>query len=346
MEKIEKKRLAIINYLKPFEYYTLLMLFIYTSLAISLHSYLENTFELILENLLIASGVIFLALINYKIKQLRSSEPIGIIGNIASSKKIAILVPIVQKLFLVPVILLIYSQVQNYLRVINPNLYDSTLASWDYAIFGANPTEWLMIISNPILTEIMQISYFSYYLIPLVIGFELHNRQIAIENGKYSLNKNYPAGDVNIFFNFAAILLFTYYISYLLYFLMPAIGPRFYIHNMDSIDTELSGLLLTQIMRDLINSGSTISAGLPPTPEYINRDCMPSGHTMITFLCIILAFKYASKYRWAILIVGTCLIISTVYLRYHYVVDVIAGIALVAIIFIIEPKLRVILEKK
>lgn len=57
----------------------------------------------------------------------------------------------------------------------------------------------------------------------------------------------------------------------------------------------------------------------------VNRDTFPSGHTELTLTAIYLAFTLKAKIRWGLFVVGTLLIISTVYMRYHYVVDVMAG---------------------
>lgn len=65
---------------------------------------------------------------------------------------------------------------------------------------------------------------------------------------------------------------------------------------------------------------------------------MPSGHTMMTLMNMILAFRFRSKLRWVFLIMGCSLIFSTVYLRYHYVVDVIAGIILAFLALGLESK--------
>ena len=51
------------------------------------------------------------------------------------------------------------------------------------------------------------------------------------------------------------------------------------------------------------------------------------------------ARKYTKRYYKLLLVVGTSLIISTVYLRYHYVIDVIAGIILAVAIYYIAPYL-------
>ncbi|MGH9317673.1 MAG: phosphatase PAP2 family protein, partial [Thermoanaerobaculia bacterium] len=52
------------------------------------------------------------------------------------------------------------------------------------------------------------------------------------------------------------------------------------------------------------------------------------GHTMIAVAVLLVAFRRARDVFWFLLPVAVCLVISTVYCRYHYVVDVLAGILL------------------
>ena len=57
------------------------------------------------------------------------------------------------------------------------------------------------------------------------------------------------------------------------------------------------------------------------------RDVFPSGHTMMTLVLLYLSARYHVRMRWFIYITGFLLIVATVYLRYHYVVDILAGAA-------------------
>ena len=143
-------------------------------------------------------------------------------------------------------------------------------------------------------------------------------------------------GDLEKLASFATAMAFCYFISYLLYFAMPAIGPRFTLHAYESIDTELPGLLLTDILRGLVDAGGGIPPGALEPARWVNRDCMPSGHTMLTITNIILAFRNRSRLRWLFVLIGGSLVFSTVYLRYHYVVDVLVGAALVAVCLPLE----------
>ena len=49
---------------------------------------------------------------------------------------------------------------------------------------------------------------------------------------------------------------------------------------------------------------------------------------MMTLVAIIIAYRYGLKIRHCLCIMGILLIIATVYLRYHYLIDVLAGAAL------------------
>ena len=114
--------------------------------------------------------------------------------------------------------------------------------------------------------------------------------------------------------------------SYATYFLVPAIGPRFTLEHLQI--NPVTGLWATQSIIDTLNF-----------LESIQRDAFPSGHTEMTILTMIYAWKFSRKYFWVLSIIGTSLIFSTVFLRYHYVIDVVAGALLAYIVYLISGPL-------
>ncbi|MFA6571305.1 MAG: phosphatase PAP2 family protein [Bacteroidota bacterium] len=284
--------------------FTLLMLGIYTLLAIIFYPKIKDASNLILQNVLISFTVISISTVTQKMN--------------AGSLFIAF-----RKLYVIPVIFLIYSQVQHYIAVINPHDYDNILIAWDRAIFGTDPTKFFQKISYPVLTEYFQLAYMTYFIMPFIHGIEIHFRKSNEE-----------------FNHFAAILLFSFYTSYLLYFFFPAIGPRFTLHEFANLPNELPGLWLTDFFRNIIDTGGGIIQGTAYPSAHVNRDCMPSGHTYITTLNMYIAYRFKSRLRYPIYIFGISLIIATVYLRYHYVVDILAGLACAYGAIKIEPKIR------
>lgn len=298
------------NILKMSDIYTLIMLSIYTVFALIFITKLEDAPLLILVNLSIMAFVILIAALSDKYK----------------SNKYFLLF---RRIYIAPIVFIIYYQIHSYIPLINPHLYDLILIGWDKAIFGVNPTEWIYRIANPYLTEYLQFSYMLYFVMPLVHGIELHIRRKDHELGLFARN-----------------ILFAFYLSYLMYLFMPAIGPRFYIHDFANTSLELPGLWLTEYLRSIVNTGGGIPIGALNPADVVNRDCMPSGHTMITLVNIYLVFKNKSYFRIPIFIFGMSLIFATIYLRYHYVVDIMAGAGFAFIAIQLEPVVRNLFKNK
>lgn len=284
--------------------YTLSMLLLYTALAIVFFSKIESAWLLIVSNLAIISLVVYIATIT---------------SRYSDSKKFMLF----RTVYIAPVVFIIYSQIHSYIPLINPDLYDLTLIQWDKALFGVNPTEWIYRISNPYLTEYFQFSYMLYFVMPIVHGVELQMTKRDKELASFTRN-----------------ILFAFYLSYLLYFIMPAIGPRFFIHDFSTLSLELPGVWIAEFFRGIVNNGGGIPIGVSNPADFVNRDCMPSGHTMITLVNVYMVFKHKSKFRIPIFIFAMSLIFATIYLRYHYVVDVIAGVIFAFVAIKLEPVIR------
>jgi membrane-associated phospholipid phosphatase len=111
------------------------------------------------------------------------------------------------------------------------------------------------------------------------------------------------------------LIMLCFYLSYIGYMLMPAIGPRFTMNHLQS--RALEGLCITGPLQEFLNR-----------LEGIKRDAFPSGHTAITLTVVYLSWRFDKRLFAVFLPVAIALIAATVYCRYHYVVDVIGGMAL------------------
>lgn len=211
--------------------------------------------------------------------------------------------------YLYPVVLLIFKELYFMIRPIHPIDYDDLLILIDRWMFGTDPTVWFARFTHPVLTEILQIAYWSYYLLFIILGVEIYRR--------HTLKSFDKAG---------FLIVYGFYLSYLGYFLLPAIGPRFTLHDFALLDQELPGLLLAVPLRDFINAAESIPAGVPNPADLVQRDVFPSGHTQLSLIVTYLGFHFRLRSRWTILVLTILLVIGTVYLRYHYVIDVIAGV--------------------
>ena len=225
-----------------------------------------------------------------------------------ADKKKTVFLSALHRWYCYPFIFFIFKEIYFMVHPIHPEDYDRLLSAADHWIFGVYPTQWMAQFANPILTEIFQISYFSYYILFVILGVGLYREHSAEE-----------------FDRGAFLIVYGFYLSYLGYFLLPAVGPRFTLHNFYALNQELPGLLFTPWMRAVINAGESISSTTPNVLASVQRDVFPSGHTEMTLIVIYLSHCYKIRLRWLVTGLGILLIISTIYLRYHYVVDLLAG---------------------
>lgn len=217
----------------------------------------------------------------------------------------------IREWYLVPFILLTFKEIYFFIHFLNLPDYDWILIKIDYIIFGAHPTYVLSKISNPILTEVLQIAYSTFYFLPIILAYDFYRRG-EIEKYRYIM----------------ATVVYGFYLSYIGYLLVPAIGPRFTLHDFAKLDEELPGLFLTEPLRWIINTGESIPPGVPNPVDYAQRDAFPSGHTQLTLVVMYLSVVLNSRTKYFLIPTGIMLIFSTVYLRYHYVIDLIAGFLL------------------
>ena len=69
-------------------------------------------------------------------------------------------------------------------------------------------------------------------------------------------------------------------------------------------------------------------------------DSMPSGHTCMTILMLVLTRRLLPRLLWLLIPIAVGLVFGTVYLRYHYGVDVLAGAALAVVLSRVTPVLQ------
>jgi len=202
--------------------------------------------------------------------------------------------------------------------------YDGALIAADRWLFGVDPTRWLAQFSTPWLTEILQIAYTLFYVLFLAVGWELYRRA--------------RKDDYNVFM-FTCV--YGFFLSYLGYFLLPAVGPRFTLHDFAAMDRDLPGVFLTPYLRWFVNYGGSVPMGVPNAAAIAGtqRDVFPSGHTMMTLVVIALSLRFRIRLRYAVLATGVLLIIATVYERYHYVVDLIGGAAFMVLCILTAGRL-------
>jgi membrane-associated phospholipid phosphatase len=184
---------------------------------------------------------------------------------------------------------------------------DEWLARLDRAIWHANPTVWLERIANPPLTEFLQIVYTLFVPVVLLIAFLLWNKQRYTE-----------------FQYYAFLIALGYLVSYVGYLIVPARGPRFLLKDLQH--APLQGLWLFQGMQNTLDR-----------LESAHYDCFPSGHTELTILAWWSSRKFTKSLFLPYFAYTLSIIFATVYLRYHYTVDIVGGVLVAVILIVTAP---------
>ena len=189
---------------------------------------------------------------------------------------------------------------------ISPHNKDQILINIDRHILGNDAALIFNIFNVKGVVDYLQISYLAYYFLPIVIILYLY-RKNRIKRLNYTL--------------FALSL--GYYISYLGYILIPAIGPRYTLSYLTHI--PLRGGVVFKVIHPLLNS-----------LERIKQDCFPSGHTEISLLVFLLFWDENKKIALIILPIVLSLILATLVLRYHYFADVISGAFIAFLVYFVS----------
>lgn len=188
------------------------------------------------------------------------------------------------------IVTFLYEETGHLNQIVFKGFWDTFIFNLEQKAFGVDLGLVLYkFFGSRIINEIMYMSYFAYYLIIPVMGFLIyrHNRKM--------------------FHYFLISLMTTYYICYLFYIFVPIAGPFEYEH------LKINGIIFDKIIHFFYKHGE-----LPGS-------AMPSSHVAIALIVLIYS-KITENYFYIFLVIFILLTLSTMYLRYHYFVDVEAGI--------------------
>jgi membrane-associated phospholipid phosphatase len=184
---------------------------------------------------------------------------------------------------------------------------DQWLADLDFSIWHANPTVSLERVQMPALTDFLQLAYTLYVPAVLLVPWLLWRKRRFAD------------------FRYCAFLISLGLLaSYIGYILVPARGPRFLLNHLQHL--PIQGGWVVDLMRTTLDR-----------LESVHYDCFPSGHIELTIIASW-SSRQISKWLSPVYLTYTlCIIFATVYLRYHYTVDLVAGALLAAILIAAGP---------
>ncbi len=171
------------------------------------------------------------------------------------------------------------------------------IVATDKLLFGVYPTIWFQNWYHPWLDELMNLCYSGYYLYMPLILISLF------------LKKQYQ--DLS---QVLSIATWTYLSIFLLYYLIPVLGPRMTPLLQAFPHREYSGYYVAGITRLLQSNGGIMGGAFPSSHV--------AGGVMWTLVCL----KYFKKAGLFMIPLTLGMTISTVYLGYHHGLDPIAGL--------------------
>lgn len=203
---------------------------------------------------------------------------------------------------------LLYAELATLNQFIVEGYFDELVQGWEASVFqiqlSLEASRWLPIFE---LSELLHLGYVSYYMIvpAALIG-------VFLARGAGSAHRT----------AFAVALAF--FASYAIFAVFPVAGPRYYY---EPIGGELAEGSLYRVVHAILEAGSS------------KGTAFPSSHIAASAAAVLGAGREDRRLLWWLAVPLAGLAIGTVYGRFHYGVDAVAGIALGLAAWAVTPGL-------
>jgi hypothetical protein len=225
-----------------------------------------------------------------------------------------VVAPLVYRFGIFGTLLSSYFLLRDLLPLVNHRALDAQLYALDLRLFGVEPAVWMDQFVTPATTEWFAFFYFFYFFVlaahVLPMVFAARRRRLLAE--------------------FSLGMILVYACSHLLYMVVPGFGPV----------RALAGHF-----QHALPDGTWMRAVLGAVDAHgAQKDIFPSLHTggpvFITLFSIRHRKEMPFRLSWPFVTFFTVnIVIATMFLRWHYVIDVIAGMTLAACGVLVAGKL-------
>jgi membrane-associated phospholipid phosphatase len=218
-----------------------------------------------------------------------------------------------------PVLLYVgfYRETGELNHMLTSDYLDPVCIRFDEMIFGAQPSlTFMQSLPHWPVSEMFYAAYFSYYVMIAGVGLALYLR------------------DRRQFAHYVSVVSFVFYVCYLVYIFTPVMGPRIFhrVINGYTLPLEVQPEVVPEFPA-AVQAGPffKIMAWIYDTFEAPGA-AFPSSHVAVAITTAWFSFRYLRRIRHPHLVMVVLLCLSTVYCRYHYAVDVMAGVATAALL--------------
>jgi len=188
-----------------------------------------------------------------------------------------------------------FEELGKLVHLASPGWQDAKLIAADYWLTGVHPTIWMEQFATPARNDFMQFAYLTYFIYLLVVGGVLYYRQ-----------------DWRGYWSVMTYSVVAYGIGYVIAIFFPIESPWFSLAG--SWHAELSGGPFTAAINFIEHYGRVRGAAFP------------SEHVAGSFAALWGAWRHRRWLFWVLLPLVLCMCVSTIWGRYHYVVDILGGI--------------------
>ena len=211
--------------------------------------------------------------------------------------------PLAYRLSLQGIVQFSYFFLGAYLPLVNPRSLDAKLYHIDRFVFGFETCIWADAHITPFTSEWFAFFYFCYFFLLMV-----HSVPIVMFSRNERLLSEFSIG-----------MLVLFCVGQALYVLVPGFGP---VRELATTfrGHHSHGLWLDSVMRAVASGGA-------------QKDIFPSLHTAAPTFLTLFSYRnrhlYPFKYTWAVVgFFAANIIFATMFLRWHWLVDVLAGLLL------------------
>jgi membrane-associated phospholipid phosphatase len=192
---------------------------------------------------------------------------------------------------------------REFLPQVNPRSVDAQLHTLGVQLLGAEPSLTLDAFVNPTTTEWFAYFYFAYFFVLAT----------------HVLPLLFLVKDQRLLGEFAFGMLLIFCIGHTAYMLVPGYGPLRAVAN--EFQHQLPSGLWLNVVMDTVAEGGAL------------KDIFPSLHTAAPTFILLYSFRHRAlppfRYTWwVVLFFVLNIIVATMFLRWHWIVDVVAGLAL------------------
>lgn len=192
------------------------------------------------------------------------------------------------------VMFIAYGSIKYVVPLLGMEPLDSLISSIDKDIIGGDLSIKAQSIYSKPLTEIMSLGYMTYYIATACCFIA------------YGIK-----GSLETFRRFCIGFFAIFAVGITCYSIIPAEGPYVYFH--DAYGRELAGYFFTGVNNFIVSTGSS------------RFDVFPSLHMGVGLYIFMFLYANSRKVFYVYLFPFMVLASSTIYLRYHYLTDLISG---------------------